>query len=1053
MPDSIIRVLLVDDEESLRQPLANWLANEYGYQVETAADGPEAINILTQQPCFDVVLLDYLLPAPYNGLTLMEEFKHHCPEGETAFIIFTGWGLDPQIGVKALKSGAYRYLAKPFDREELAILIQSIVETQRTREKLAVTSHERALLASLLEVSQSINSTLELNGVLDLILEEMKRVVPYDSASIQTITPVGLQVIACQGFAQSEYLIGHVFAPGAGLPNYLVLQTQKSHIEGDMYLTYQSRHVRGWLGVPLICRGEALGVITLDSHLPNFYTEDHAKAATIFANQAAIAIKNAGLFSETQRRIEDLNKVHRVSQAIVSYLDVHQVLKEVVNLAAEVAASDNTSVVLADDAGQLLDSVETITAAYRYIPPLHERARLNGKTHQVLSTGQPLIVNHIAQGDDHNPYLIRAGVTSYIGLPLKAKGKVVGVLFVHSFLPNAFSPERIALLTTFANNAAVAIENARLYDQAFRRAETLGALLTVQQDLTRHITTHSKILLEKIARTACQMTGADCAVIYPYLAEIGKYDLTNLASFNLYGDLTYQDKHRLTHGEGVSSWVLRDGRVIIFDAAQDDPRLLEHNFIKRERIEAFVGIRLDTVDPVGILFMSYRRPHHWTDDELALINLFASQAATAIMNARLFGRTSEQLERKVALLRTVGEINQSITATLDLNVVLSLILSKAMELLKVQNGALQLIDEPTGELIIKLNQGPLLVSFTEARLKVGEGITGKAAQEQRSWIVEDVTQSPWLEIYRKFRPNTRSELVVPLIIGEQCLGVLNFEHPEPNYFNEDQREIIEALAAQAAIAIQNAQRYQELERTKGDLIATEAVAWIGLFGSTWAHSVAQKTAAARNYLAVLNDYLPDMPEAHNLLNKVDGMMRTIQSIPIVQKLPRKPQPTTTLDVDTALKEQICRWGRAYPQVELIFNLNCSSVRTYIDKDWLDVAMEKLINNALEAMHQGGQLKINSNPRHDQVEITITDTGPGLLPQVRPYFLKQQIPQEFTRGSGIGVLIARYIFRYFGGDIELLWSEPQRGTSMRVTLLARPITAPLTPVKAAPYCPS
>jgi DNA-binding NtrC family response regulator len=123
--------LLVDDEDSLRQPIAQWLVREYGYEVESAAGGLEAIEILTRQKCFDVVLLDYLLPAPYNGLTLMEEIKHRCLDGATAFIIFTGWGLDPQVGVKALKAGAYRYLAKPFDREELAILIQSIVESRR----------------------------------------------------------------------------------------------------------------------------------------------------------------------------------------------------------------------------------------------------------------------------------------------------------------------------------------------------------------------------------------------------------------------------------------------------------------------------------------------------------------------------------------------------------------------------------------------------------------------------------------------------------------------------------------------------------------------------------------------------------------------------------------------------------------------------------------------------------------------------------------------------------------------------------------------------------
>jgi GAF domain-containing protein/CheY-like chemotaxis protein len=872
MAESPIRVLLVDDEDSLRQPLAGWLTREYGYEVTAAADGIEAITLLTQQPCFDVALLDYLLPPPFNGLSLMEEIKLRCTEAGTAFIIFTGWGLDAQIGVSALKAGAYRYLSKPFDREELAILIQSVVETRRTREKLASTSREKAWLASLLEVSQIINSTLELDRVLDLILDTMKHVVVYDSASVQRMTPQGLEIVACRGFPHPERLIGRIFPLSDTFPNTQVWQNRRPQIVPDMQTLYPSHQVRGWLGVPLIHRGEAVGVITLDSQTPGFYNKEDADIAMAFANQAAAAL-----------------------------------------------------------------------------------------------------------------------------------------------------------------------ENARLYEREFRRAETMRALLAVEQELTRNITTHSKLLLDKIAHTACQMTGADCAVIYPYVAEWGKYDLVNLAAYGLYGELTHQEKNRLAEGGGVSSWVLREGRVIITDAAHDDPRLLQHNFIKREQIEAFVGFRLDANEPVGILFVNFRQPHLWTQEELSLIEIFASQAAVAILNARLYGRTSEQLEQKVAELHTVGEINQRITATLDLNELLPLILNKAMELVGVQNGALQMVDETAGELFIRLSIGPMVVPLNQTRLQLGEGITGKAVQEKRTQLVADVTQSPWGHIYREFRPDTRAELAVPLLFGEVCIGVLNFEHSEPGYFKEAQREIIEALAAQAAIAIQNAQRYEELERTKGHLVATEAVAWIGLFGSSWAHSVAQKTAAARNYLAVLKDYVVPKQETQELLQKIEAVLRAIQGIPIVQQLPPKPRMSTIVDIDVTLTEQVGRWCRATPHVELTLDLHCAGLRAHIDKEWLNVAMEKLVNNALKAMPQGGALNITSTPRPDRVEVTITDSGYGLSNHVRPFFLKQQIPTEYTSGSGIGVLIARYIFRTFGGELELLWSEPQRGTTLRVILPASPVS--------------
>jgi GAF domain-containing protein len=883
MRDNPIRVLLVDDEESLCMSLAKWLKEEHGYSVEIAADGSTALQILAEQACFDVALLDYLLPPPHNGISLMKQMMGLCPAGSIEFIIFTGWGLDPHVGVQALKAGAYRYLAKPFNEEELAILIQSIVEMRATEKELEATSREKLWLASLLEVSKSVNSTLELDQVLPLILDEMKRLVPYDSATIQRMTEQGLHIVASRGFPSPERLLTRVFPSSYEYPNYRVWQSRQALIVEDMRTIYPATQVRGWLGVPLICRGEAIGVITLDSQEPGFYGQDDARIAGIFAHQAAIAV-----------------------------------------------------------------------------------------------------------------------------------------------------------------------ENARLHRQTQNRAETLHRLLDIGQQITR-VTDRPKGVLEVIARMAGQVAGADCAVIYPYYAERRVYDKDNIASFGLRRPFTPGDKLR-EYGKSVGARIIGEpaGMCILSDVAQDTEwgsesrPLRESPFIVREGIQAFAGVRLDFgPEPVGVLFVNFRNPHHFTDDQMEIIQLFANQAAVAIWNARVYGRTSDKLEQKVAELRTVSEIDQLIISTLDLDKVLPLILDKVMRLLDVPSGSLQLVDEETGELIIRLQRGPTAVPPRQIRLKPGEGITGKAAQEKRSIIVPDVTQPPWRDNYVELWPGTRSELAVPLLTDEQCIGVLNLEHPEVGYFGEDQREIIEGLAVQAAIAIQNAQRYHELERAKGALAAAEAIAWMGLFGSSWAHSVAQKTSAVRNYLAVLADYLPPERKAQDLMTQIEDAVRAIQHIPtIVHELPSAPGMTATLDLDAALRDQVRRWCRPRPEVELVFDLGCAGVQACIEKDWLNVALEKLIGNALRAMPGGGQLKLDSLYRGNQVEVRITDTGCGLSEKIRPYFLKERIPPELSgsSGTGIGVLIARYIFRAFGGDLELLWSEPGRGTVLQVTLPGIPLQA-------------
>jgi GAF domain-containing protein len=824
MRDRPIQVLIVDDEASLRASLARWLTEEHAYLVETAGSGEEALELLTVKYCFDVFLLDYVLPPPYNGLRLMEEIKKHCPDRPMDFIIFTGWGLDPEVGVEALKAGAYRYLAKPFNREELAILIKSIVEIRQTKKELERTTREKAWLESLLEVSKSINSTLELRGVLQLILDELKRVVIYDSASIQLLKKKGLEIIAYQGFRDADQVVGHIFPLSEEYPNYHVLRSRRTLVEPEVQTARGTRRIDGWMGVPLVRRDQVTGVITLDSRTAGFYDEDDARVATIFANQAAVAIENARLFSETERRLNELNKLHHASGIMTSKLALDQVLQEVVALASEVAGSDNTSLVLLDNEGVLVDSKEHVGNVFQGVPPLHKRARPNGTTRRVINSGEPVVYPEVDPNDDHNPYLLGAGIASYVGLPLKTQDHVVGVLFVHSLTAHAFE-DRVPLLTTLANQAAIAIENARLHQQTRVRAEALHRLLEISQQITR-VTEHPKGVLETIARMACQVAGADCAVIYPYLHEGQIYDTNNVASFGLRSMFSPSAKMR-EYGKSLVARIIREpaGICVVPDVGRDTEwgakgkPLGESRFIRREGIQAFAAHRLSFgTEAVGVLFVNFRSLHRFTQDELEVIQLFANQAAVAIWNARRYGGTSDRLEQKLAELQTVSEISQLITSTLDFEEVLPLILEKAMESLNVQHGVLQLVDKETGELVIQLRVGPPVAS-APPRLRPGEGITGKAAEEKRSIIAYDVRQPPWQGYYHLLWPETRSELAVPLLIGERCMGVLNLEHPEPGHFSEDERELLEGLAAQAAIAIQNAQLYEAITRSSEHLRA------------------------------------------------------------------------------------------------------------------------------------------------------------------------------------------------------------------------------------------
>ena len=180
MSEEHLLVLLVDDEASLRTPLARYLSNMYEYHVDTAANEEEAWErVLRAERPYDVALIDDLLtpkpgaePEPI-GIGLMAWLQERCPETEC--IIFTGWGMDRAL--EALQAGAYRYLAKPLNLDELGMTIRMAAEQGRLRQ-------ERDLLSATLEISRAMLSELDVGKTLEVITEVVSKLVGAEACAV-----------------------------------------------------------------------------------------------------------------------------------------------------------------------------------------------------------------------------------------------------------------------------------------------------------------------------------------------------------------------------------------------------------------------------------------------------------------------------------------------------------------------------------------------------------------------------------------------------------------------------------------------------------------------------------------------------------------------------------------------------------------------------------------------------------------------------------------------------------------------------------------------------
>lgn len=408
-------------------------------------------------------------------------------------------------------------------------------------------------------------------------------------------------------------------------------------------------------------------------------------------------------------------------------------------------------------------------------------------TGETFKTGQ-VVTTHDILSDPRWKYKDIAremGWKSSLCVPIKAHGDVIGVLSIYTFVIRDFTDTEKQLLTNYATQVELTLE-------ADRRRKALARLLEAGHQIEQLITRQPQVVLEEIVKGACDVIGADCAVLYPYDPRREDfYDVGSVVACGLNKELELSEKPRSQ--TGMAAYVKREGEVIVSNIEKQDPEMLTSSpFIVREEIRAFMGVALRVgPDVLGILYVDFRAPHDFADEENDTIRLFAHQASIAIQNARFFE------QRQV-----LQDIARDITSILDKDELLHRILKRSLDLLGCEAGSICLLNKQTNELEFQYAIGKekyLSVPF-------GKGLIGTAAQWRKPVRVGAVKQD---SRYIEHVPETQSELDVPLVISDELIGVLNAESKKVNAFGEAEEKLALVLADQAAVALYNAQLFQQ----------------------------------------------------------------------------------------------------------------------------------------------------------------------------------------------------------------------------------------------------
>jgi len=262
------------------------------------------------------------------------------------------------------------------------------------------------------------------------------------------------------------------------------------------------------------------------------------------------------------------------------------------------------------------------------------------------------------------------------------------------------------------------------------------------------------------------------------------------------------ERLRIKVGEGVTGIAAQRREAILVDDVSKDPRYI--SAIPTVRSELAVPLIVKN-RLIGVIDIESPQPNHFTEEHKRLLTLIGSRMAVGIENARLYTRTTRQARTLVLL----NEIARELTSILNVDELLKRIAELLSRLIDYQMFSILLLDEAGEKLQHRFSQRFQENIQLKHEIPLGRGVVGYAAQHKQAVLVPDVKKD---SRYIQGNPETRSELAVPLVYKDKVIGVLDLEHTRRGFFTDDHKRTVTTLAAQVAIAIENAQLYEQIAR-------------------------------------------------------------------------------------------------------------------------------------------------------------------------------------------------------------------------------------------------
>ncbi|MDX1520207.1 MAG: GAF domain-containing protein [Anaerolineae bacterium] len=793
--------------------------------------------------------------------------------------------------------------------------------------------------------------------------------------------------------------------------------------------------------VPLIASGVLLGWLALGRKKgeAGYETEDRILLSSL-ANQTSIALENAQHLEQANRRAAELEALHKISAEIQAEAHPDRLLALTVEQATNLLHAQGGLVLLQEPPGQ--DTLKVVVSHNLDRDYCSVTIGLGeGVAGQVIAQDRSITIDNYQHFKNRAAPFDDATFGAVLGVPLRWGGKVQGVLqLVHAPRGAKFNQHDVWLIEFFATQSALALEKSRLLQEAQTRASHLDTLTKVSMDINATLDLDTALM--RIMNQAVKILKAEAGSLL--LVDATGKDLV----FKVVLGPTGRELLGMTTpiGKGIVGTVAQTGTPLIINDVATDPRwnvaFDEATDFQTKDILCVPMVAHDQ-QVVGVIELINKSDGTaFSDADSSLLVSFAAQAAIAIENARVFTQTDKALAERVQNLQAVQMFDRQLQTSLELDTVLDITLNQIMDALGLSMGLIGILKNGGDEGLYLLAQRGMPTEMGRYRIDpwpLTRGVIGQVVRSGELAWINDLSQA---KNYVPKNHRTRSMLIVPITreLEERVVGVIDLESTDPDYFTSDDVAFVRLMASHAAIAIENAQLFEQVRH------ANEAKSE---FMRVAAHELKTPMTSIKGYtkliqMGAVGDLTEKQADFLNIItSNVDRMDRLVQDL---------------LDVSRIEAGRI-RLEIADVQMEDVINEVVATIKTEVEKKNLGLTLEvehlpmlradyrrmvqimtNLLSNAYKYTPENGDIRVTARPSNGKfqgITITVADTGYGISEEDQANLFTsfyrssdQNIRNE--PGTGLGLSITKNMIESHGGELTFE-SELNKGSSFTFTL--------------------